>query len=33
MDRMWGAHWRNLVDTIEPFIPGGDAAFLSDFFD
>jgi len=33
MDRMWGAHWRNLVDTIEPLIRCGDASFLSDYFD
>jgi len=24
-----GAHWRNLTNTIEPFVWGGDAAFAS----
>jgi len=28
-----GAHWRNLADTTEPSICGGDAAFLSNYFD
>jgi len=28
-----GARWRNLVNTIEPAVYGGDAAFLSDYFD
>jgi len=28
-----GAHWRNLADTIEPSICGGDAAYLSNYFD
>jgi len=23
----WGAHWRNMVNTIEPSVCGGDAAF------
>jgi len=29
----WGAHWRNLANTIEPSMCGGDAAFLSNYFD
>jgi len=29
----WGAHWRNLANTIEPPMCGGDAAFLSNYFD
>jgi len=28
-----GAHWRNLMNTIEPPTCDGDAAFLSSFFD
>jgi len=28
-----GARWRNLVNTIEPAVYGGDAAFLSNYFD
>jgi len=28
-----GAHWRNLANAIEPSMCGGDAAFLSDYFD
>jgi len=28
-----GAHWRNLANTIEPFVRGGEAAFLSNYFD
>jgi len=27
------AHWRNLANTIEPSVCGGDAAFLSNYFD
>jgi len=27
------AHWRNLANTIEPSMCGGDAAFLSNYFD
>jgi len=23
---MWGAHWRHLANTTEPFVCGGDAA-------
>jgi len=26
-----GAHWRNLVNTIEPCMRGGDAGFLSNY--
>ena len=29
----WGAHWRNLANTIESSICCGDAAFLSNYFD
>ena len=29
----WGAHWPNLANAIEPSVCGGDAAFLSDYFD
>ena len=25
----WGAHWRHLVNELEPSMCGGDAAFLS----
>jgi len=25
----WGAHWRNLANTTEPSMFGGDAVFLS----
>jgi len=28
-----GAHWRNLTNTIEPSMCGGDAVFLSNYFD
>jgi len=28
-----GAHWRNLANTIEPSMCGGDAAVLSNYFD
>jgi len=28
-----GAHWHNLANTTEPSMCGGDAAFLSDYFD
>ena len=28
-----GALWRNLVNTIEPYMCCGDAAFLSKYFD
>jgi len=28
-----GAHWRNLTNTIEPSMWGGEAAFLSDYYD
>jgi len=28
-----GAHWRNLANAIEPFMCGGDAAFLPNYFD
>ena len=28
-----GAHWRNLANTTEPSMCGGDAAFLSNYFD
>jgi len=28
-----GAHWRNLTNTIEPSMCGGDVAFLSNYFD
>jgi len=28
----WGAHWRNLTNTIEPSLCGSDAA-LSNYFD
>jgi len=27
------AHWRNLANTIEPFMCGGDAEFFSNYFD
>jgi len=27
------AHWRNPANTIEPSVCGGDAAFLSNYFD
>jgi len=29
----WGADWRNLANTIKPFMCSGDAAFLSNYFD
>jgi len=29
----WDAHWRNLANPIKPFLCGGDAAFLSNYFD
>jgi len=29
----WGAHWRRLANTTEPSMCGGDAAFLSSYFD
>jgi len=29
----WGAHWRHLANTIELSMCGGDAAFLSNYFD
>ena len=25
---MWGAHWRNVANTIEPYVCGGDAAIF-----
>jgi len=28
-----GTHWRNLANTIEPFVCGGDAALQSNHFD
>jgi len=28
-----GAHWLNLANTTEPFMCGGDAAFLSNYSD
>jgi len=28
-----GAHWRNRANMIEPSMCGGDAAFLSNYFD
>jgi len=28
-----GAHWHNLTSTTEPSMCGGDAAFLSNYFD
>jgi len=28
-----GAHWRNVTNTIEPSVCGGDAAFLSNYAD
>jgi len=28
-----GTHWRHLANTIEPFMCGGDVAFLSNYFD
>ena len=28
-----GAHWRNLANTVELSMCGGDAAFLSNYFD
>ena len=28
----WGAHWHHLANTIEPSMCGGDAAFLSNYF-
>jgi len=30
---MGGAYWRNLAKTVEPSMCGGDAAFLSSYFD
>jgi len=29
----WGAHWRHLANTTEPFMCGSDAAFLSNYLD
>ena len=29
----WAAHWPHLVNTTEPSMCGGDAAFLSNYFD
>jgi len=29
----WGAHWRHLANTFELSMCGGDAAFLSNYFD
>jgi len=29
----WGAHWHNLVNTIEPSKCGGNVAFLANYFD
>jgi len=29
----WDAHWRHLANTTEPSICGGDAVFLSNYFD
>jgi len=29
----WVAHWRNLANMTEPSMCGGDAAFLSNYFD
>jgi len=29
----WSAHWRNLANTIEQSMRGGDVVFLSDYFD
>jgi len=29
----WGAHWRNLANTIEPSMCGGDAAIVPNYFD
>ena len=29
----WGAHWRNLANTIEPFMCDSDEVFLSNNFD
>jgi len=29
----WDAHLRHLANTIKPSMCGGDAAFLSDYFD
>jgi len=28
-----GAHWRNLANTIEPSMCGGDASFVSSYFE
>ena len=28
---IWGAHWRNLANTIEPSMRGSDSAFLSNY--
>jgi len=28
-----GALWRHLLNTVEPFMCGGDVAFLSNYFD
>jgi len=28
-----GAHWRSLANTIEPYMCGGYAVFLSNYFD
>jgi len=28
-----GAHWHHLANTTEPSVCGGDAAFLSNYFD
>ena len=28
-----GAHWRHLIHTIETSMCGGDAVFLSNYFD
>jgi len=29
----WGAHWRQLANTIEPFMCGGYTAFMANYFD
>ena len=29
----WGAYWHHLLNTTEPSMCGGDAAFLSNYFD
>ena len=29
----WDAHWRHLANTIDPLMCGGDAVFLSNYFD